>query len=314
MTNSQKSKISNAVLIGAGRISRSYQAGLAASEDLCLRAIIDINPHAPGFELFPDAERFYSLNALRTLRDIDFAVISTPPASHAAIIRKCLNNRLSVIVEKPLTPSSGSISGLYRLAAEKGLTLNTAYHWQFGEEIVAFNASCDPRKITEISVDISDPYSSNGRSINDNRLDLCGTWIDSGVNALSMIKTWLPFDNVKILSTDSIQAENASLPIFCRVQLLIDGVKVSICIDWRKQLDFKVSTLKYDGKKIVIDHSRQTVSDGESISAYDSMPRLPRHYYNYFTSRRYLTSNEEETLKIHNVLMKVKNLYAKTYS
>jgi len=91
---------------------------------------------------------------------------------------------------------------------------------------------------------------------------------------------------------------------------MIDNVKVGIQVDWRNNKNSKRSFLVYESRRIEINHSGQSIIDGNKEIALDSMTRLSRHYYNYFNNFDYST-NDKETIKIHDVLLKVRDIYEK---
>ena len=84
-----------------------------------------------------------------------------------------------------------------------------------------------------------DPYCDDGETINSDRRLLMGAWIDSGVNALSLIRLWLPFEKVEVLHTEAQRCKVTHLPIYAKVNLRIDGIETEIVIDWRQGKDQK---------------------------------------------------------------------------
>lgn len=302
-------KMKRAALIGLGTIVARYKEGLLNSKAFELVALMDISETPSGRSVFPNLPFYTSLDELVKNESVDLVIISTPPATHYSLIKKCLNLDLDVIVEKPMVLKIEQVSELYSLAKKKHLCLNTSYHWQNGEEVKRFSEFFDVSKITRIDIFVNDPY-SNGSEIFDAKIPLEGTWIDSGVNSLSLVKKWLPFDEFTILSHEIKYADNVKLPIWCNVKLLIDNVEVNIEIDWRDELDFKRSYVYFKDHKVFINHSEQTVYDGDNVYKFDSMTRLNRHYFNYYTSFAY-ESNYEDTEAIHKVLLKVRDEYEK---
>jgi len=305
----RQSKKFKTVLIGAGQISLEYQKGLNDSDYIDLRAIVDIDKNAIGFNVFPNTRRFFGVDELSS-EDVDLAIVSTPPATHFDIIKKCLKKGWNVIVEKPFSLTMDSVIEAYEIAKDSGVFLNTSYHWQNGEEVKTFNKLYDPKLIKRIDITVNDPYSVNGTSINTEKVCLAGAWIDSGVNALSLIKTWLPFNETKVVSVDTAFADNVSLPIYCKAELEIDGVPATITVDWTNGINSKKTRLLYHDREILINHSEQAIVDGETVHNCNTMPRLTRHYYNYFTRLR-LDGNYSETVAIHRLLFKVKDTYDK---
>ena len=310
MVNSNNKTIKRAALIGLGTIFLEYKEGLVATDKFNLVALMDISEEARGLDMFPELPFYTSFDDLLKNEEIDLVIISTPPSSHYELIKTALEAKKDVIVEKPMLLNIDKIKELYALANSLNLTLNTAYHWQNGEEVKQFNKTYDAKKIEEISIMVDDPYSDDGVNISDNKKHLEGCWIDSGVNALSLIKTWLPFNETIVENVEIVFANNIHQPIYSKVELMIDKVKVSIRVDWRNNKNSKKSYLIYDGKRIEINHSEQSIVGIDKTALFNSMNRLSRHYYNYFSYFDYST-NYEETIKIHDVLLKVRDLYEK---
>ena len=252
-------KMKRAALIGLGTIVARYKEGLLNSKAFELVALMDVSETPSGRSVFPNLPFYTSLDELVKNESVDLVIISTPPATHYSLIKKCLNLDLDVIVEKPMVLKIEQVSELYSLAKEKHLCLNTSYHWQNGEEVKHFSEIFDVSKITRIDIFVNDPY-SNGSEIFDAKIPLEGTWIDSGVNSLSLVKKWLPFNEFTILSHEIKYADNAKLPIWCNVKLLIDNVEVNIEIDWRDELDFKRSYVYFKDHKVFINRPSFTTT------------------------------------------------------
>ena len=178
------------------------------------------------------------------------------------------------------------------------------YHWQNGSEVLKFNELYDTNKITNIKTQVLDPYSRDGQTIDDMKIKLLGSWIDSGVNILSMIKMWLPFNDYIIKKTEVEKCLNTGLPIMVDIDLVIDNVDVNINIDWRNHCNVKESYVIYEGRQIKIDHSNQCIIDQDNIIKVDDKIRLQRHYYNYFKNYKE-NVNYEASYYIHNLLFEV---------
>lgn len=97
-------------LVGCGAVSELYYApALQALEDaglLRVEALFDPNPERVVLlrRAFPAARRIDALAAL-TERDLDLAIIASPPRYHAAQTIQALQGGLSVLCEKPMAAS-----------------------------------------------------------------------------------------------------------------------------------------------------------------------------------------------------------------
>jgi len=294
-------------IIGLGTITEYYLAGLKNSKILKLVAVCDtlINPVSKKY--YEEYPFYLDYKEMIKKEGLDYIIISTPPASHFEIAKYALDNNVNVIVEKPATTNIEDLQYLINLAQSNNLIFEVMYHWQNGSEVIKFNELYDKNKIQLINTQVLDPYSDDEITINDTKVKLLGTWIDSGVNILSMIKMWLPFNEYKIKNINVKKCVKTSLPIFIDIVLLIDNIEVNINIDWTKHQNKKESYVIYDNKKVIIDHSNQIVVDNNQKIELNDMIRLQRHYYNYFKNYNE-TINSKNTYLIHKLLFEVSSL------
>lgn len=291
-------------IIGLGTITKYYLEGLEASTCLELVATCDLLPRAASRKQFFDYEFYTDYKEMIAKEDLEYLIISTPPASHYEIAMYAMEQGLNVIVEKPAVTNLSQYEELMKKSQEKQVIFEVVYHWQNGSEVISFNNLFDTSKITEIGVTVLDPYSDDGVTINEDKVKLCGAWIDSGVNSLSMIKTWLSFETLEVLDVEVQRCEKTDLPIYAKANLVIDGVKTSICIDWRQGINRKESYVVLGGERYEIKHSDQSIIDGFIEMKFDDMERLAHHYYNYF--KNYEESvDAESSYRIHKFLLEV---------
>jgi nucleoside-diphosphate-sugar epimerase/predicted dehydrogenase len=79
------------------------------------------------------ARGFTSIAELVAAARPDVVHVLTPPEAHDAPTRAVLEQGVSVFIEKPLSITSESASGLAALAAEKGLSLGTGHNFLFAK-------------------------------------------------------------------------------------------------------------------------------------------------------------------------------------
>lgn len=295
-----------ACLIGLGVITKRYFVGLSETDFVELSAVADTNENAPSRELYSEC-RFYNDYKKMVIAEVpDYVIISTPPATHFEIARWCLEQNVNVIIEKPVVLCLEDFDVLKGLAEEKNLVFRTLFHWHGGIETLAFGEKYDISEITEIKVNVSDPYCDDGVSVNKDRRPLCGAWIDSGVNALSMIRLWLPFEKVEVVDVDCQKCPETGLPVYARAELIIDGVKTEITVDWRRGVDRKESTVMLGGRSVCINHSEQSILDGDTAT-YGRMHRLDEHYRTLMQNLAN-GSNVDFSRSVHEILYRVSEL------
>lgn len=114
-------------LVGAGRWGRIYIRALAAAEGVCLAAVASSNPETAA--LLPDGcVQYPDWQAMLAAGGLDGVIVSTPPATHAAITAAALAAGLPVLVEKPLTESLEEASWLRAVADEHDRALVMVDH------------------------------------------------------------------------------------------------------------------------------------------------------------------------------------------
>lgn len=291
-------------MIGLGLITQRYIKGLDESSYLNICAVSDINENAVSRPMYDRYPFYNDYKQMIAQVKPEYAIISTPPESHFEIASFCLENGVNIVIEKPVTLCIREFDVLSRLAEEKGLVFKTLFHWHGGIETIAFAQKYDLTKIEEIKVSVCDPYCSDFETIDEDRRALMGAWIDSGVNVLSMLRQWLPFEKVEILKTDVQRCTKTQLPVYAKAMLCIDGVQVEIEIDWCQGRDHKESYVKLDGHWVHIDHSQQCIDD-VGTTEYGRMTRLDEHYKHQFGTFAG-ESNVEFSRSVHEILFKVR--------
>jgi predicted dehydrogenase len=111
------------VVIGAGRFGAFVLAAAATLPDLACRAVVDADPAAArelaeshGCRTTDQA----GLDDLLASGDVDAVVIATPPASHAQLVRRALDNGVDVFCEKPIATSIPDADELVAAAHRRG--------------------------------------------------------------------------------------------------------------------------------------------------------------------------------------------------
>ncbi len=177
-------------IVGAGQIARvQHIPALAASADLDLAAIA--NPVAVPV---PDGVSLHgSLDAMLAQRpEIEAVAICTPPQIRYGLARTALAAGKHVLLEKPPAATSAEIAALAGQAADRGLTLFTAWHALFNpavhaaREILAARGAQGMRMVWKEDVDRFHPgvdwfWQPGGMGV-----------FDPGINAFSILVTVMP--------------------------------------------------------------------------------------------------------------------------
>jgi predicted dehydrogenase len=115
-------------VIGLGTIAPYFLRALAAPDaPFTLTAGCDLDPARLG-QLPPRAQRFTDHRELLASGTVDAVAITLPNDLHAPVAGDALRAGVHVCCEKPLTVRSSDAWALTGLAAERGVTLTTAFH------------------------------------------------------------------------------------------------------------------------------------------------------------------------------------------
>lgn len=296
----------NVAIIGLGKICEHYIKAFTSLDEYNVVAICDLDENAYSRKYF-SCDFYRDYKDLALIKDLDFVVISTPPKTHHDIAVFFLANHIGVFLEKPATLNMVDLDELITLSKVYKTTFKVMYHWQFGSEILKFNELYNKELIEEINVCVYDRYSKDGVSILPDRVGLGGAFLDSGVNMLSMIKTWLPFSSLEIISHQTQHCVNTGLVIKADVRVLLDNIPVRIIVDWTQDKNNKETHMIYQGRSVEINNLKQTIFDGDNIIKVDEMDRLDAHYYNLFRLFDGKTCHDDD-IRIHKTLFNINKL------
>lgn len=130
-------------MIGLGVISKFYVAGFEHVAEVELAAVCDLRPEAIApFE--GKAARYTDYREMLQAGGIDAVVVNAPNDMHLRICRDALTAGLPVCVEKPLAIAVPGGRELVGLARERGLTLFTAFHRRYNDNVLRMRAGLPP--------------------------------------------------------------------------------------------------------------------------------------------------------------------------
>jgi len=120
-------------IVGCGKISDAHATAILANKNCRIVGVCDQEElMARQFkERFPVDGTYDDLDGLLEKAQPEVVHITTPPQSHFAIAKRCLNKGCHVYIEKPFTVSTAEAIELINLAEATGLKLTAGHDDQF---------------------------------------------------------------------------------------------------------------------------------------------------------------------------------------
>src|SRR3989344_4411613 len=185
-------------IVGLGHVSKWHLKAINKLENVILKGVCDIDIEKIN------AKRWHipactKLDEFLAIKKIDTVIVAVPPAEQYAVARQCLEAGKNVLLEKPGTQSHQELEKLFNIADGLGRRLVIALHASYGREVKAFTLQYrvfDKERLgplTGFNSNFLDPYIVNGKVLPQAQ-PLGGSWLDSGVNALSIIEQFIPLE------------------------------------------------------------------------------------------------------------------------
>ena len=295
-------------LIGLGIISKKYKLGLLNNGFFKLVSVCDKNEDQYNISEYKQYKFYSDYRDMIIKEKLDYVLVATSTESHESVIMDSLELGINVLSEKPLAIFSNSIKKIFDKASEKKLLVDCIFHWIYGSEAIFMYNYLRNKKILSISIYINDNYAVNNNRIRKDRVSLLGTWLDSGINAISFISNFVNIDELGCEEKSYYIDETCNMPYMSKHVFKLKDLKVCINIDWSKEIDKKITYIRTVDESIVVDHSNQRVLvDEKEVFDGNKYDRLSTHYLNYF-------SNFNEDIKFENIRKMHKFLFEYNYT
>lgn len=288
-----------------------YQYSLTAVYDVCEESLNKVHNSVPSIR------RHSRLDDFLCDDEIDAILIATPPHTHFALAKACLEASKHILLEKPAVLSLEELETLYAISQAENRILHIAYHASFAVDLLWFlrNQREIERKYSlgnysKISCYFYDPYIINGKLIESRKI-LGGSLIDSGVNALSVCNQLATLSNAIRIQHETKEMQSTIISSLSRYQ--VDSLEIEIHTGWDQNLNQKKTLLTYqDGSSILMEHTQQIVElvqNNQTIVLFPkaSVDRLTAQYrnvfedfYNVYQNR---CENRTDSLNIHKLLL-----------
>jgi D-galactose 1-dehydrogenase len=288
----------NVGLVGLGHVASHHMAAIEASTAFRLVAACDPNPDTLRM-LDPALRAVSSIDSLVALPEVDLVVVASPNELHVEHGIKVIEAGKWLVMEKPAAPTRAQFQRLADALAHSSGRCSVALHAAFGLEVDWFceqreQGAFDDLVISSLKAQFYDPYFTNGQ-LEHRARSLGGSWMDSGINALSVIHRVLRADKLELV--DSRMTRVGAVPC-TEVQGTVEfeyssGGAIgagSIDTNWTIGRDKKMTSLlsAEPATGVVLDHSEQCVllrKGGAAqvlFSCENGKPRLTNHYVGVF--------------------------------
>ncbi len=190
-------------IIGAGNVAvHGHLPAWRERREVEIVAAVDVRPsrRQAVSSLLPRARWYDRVETLLAAEALDFVDLSTPPATHAELIRSALGHGLHVLCEKPLVLEPEDLADLSARADQKDRVLYTVHNWSHAPiltkvtELVRSGAigevrQCAWQTLRDKPAATADPEAENWRV--DPALSGGGILIDHGWHAFYLVAGWV---------------------------------------------------------------------------------------------------------------------------
>ena len=276
--------------LGLGTIFRIQQQALADLPEYKLCALCDRN----GSLLRDTAEKlslpaYGDIDALVNDPGVDAVLIALPVPAHFEAATACLLAGKAVLLEKPATLSMAELDDLYRLAKETGTLLHVAYHASFAPDLLWYTENREQLGLGPVrsaEMWFFDPYLGDDLPLR--AASLVGSWVDSGINALSVLDKLTDLSALSVSGVECLWQDDINLRADVSFSAP-DGFSALLHTDWTQGLNLKRTLLRFDDPKTTVElhHSNQQVilrKNGceELLFDLSGTSRLYNHYIRTF--------------------------------
>jgi D-galactose 1-dehydrogenase len=318
----------NVGIIGLGHVAVHQMAAIEDSSDF--RLIAGCDPDQSRLSLLDHSVNAYTdTEEMLKRSDLDVIVVASPNRLHVTHGLQVMAAGRWLFMEKPLAETQEEFDLFARKRREYAGNCTLALHAAFGVELEWFcrerkRQKADVDELTSFVAELYDPYFNNDQ-VQQRATSLGGSWMDSGINALSIICRLIsPHDLVvcdsrmtRVEDSDCLEVQGTVDIRFSQPRVRGTGV---IEVNWTTGRDKKQTTLGYNNgsKTIILDHSGQQVilreqgQDQLLFSCDNGLPRLTNHYVGAFRDlalqMKAGTDNFSYCQKLHRLLFQAENL------
>ncbi|WP_432927371.1 Gfo/Idh/MocA family protein [Microbispora sp. CA-135349] len=268
--------------VGLGITSRSHFAVLEQRPEVALEFAVDPKVTEPPAFRGTTPPHYRDLAEALDAHRADLIVIATPTQTHEELAAQALTaSSAKVLVEKPLVHDLAALTRLRALDGEVDVRgrVFTAHHFAFAPEVrwAAEQIAAHPEwgPITRVTSAFYDPYVLRGEQA---FASYVSSWMDSGVNQLSMLARFVePVALTSLSEMDGGASAWATCEYRSRGRIGLASLRSS----WLTGESSKGTTftLGETDVEVVVDHTANTgfaARTGTLLAAYGHDGRTPR--------------------------------------
>ena len=248
-------------IVGLGKIAiDQHLPAIAADPHFTLAATVDRSGAQAGIN-------FTSHTAMLSAGGLDAVAIATPPGPRHAIARDCIDAGLHVLLEKPPTATLAEIDDLAGHAAQRGVSLFTAWHAQHNEAVAAAADLLEGQCVRDMTINWHedvDKWHPGQRWI----WQAGGFGVfDPGINAFSIASRIFP-GTLIVREAALLFPEGSDTPIAADISFASEaGSGTLACsLDWRRTAgeEWTIAIVTEAGQRIELrDGGARLLVDGE---------------------------------------------------
>lgn len=298
------------LVVGLGEISGTHLQAIEQFPDEVVVAGVDIDTSKNlAFKSHKLPVYSTSVEAIRELTP-DTVVIATSTPTHFDVcqeIFEATEKPLTVLVEKPCADSLTKVKSLLN-NTPSNVTLHALHHFAYHPEVL-WTAAHFPDWIAKFGEVVTyeavfeDPKEGDENA--KKRQVLVSSWLDSGINALSIAQAMIDVASAEFVDLHVEDKMSA------RMDFHLSRITGSIVTQWRAEKPVFSTQIGFkSGARLILDHLNVTaalVNKGESIDYFDN-PGLPRRLSQYINMYKDIFVNshakfdKETTLRLYELL------------
>lgn len=305
------------VVVGLGNAGAVHVRALAHFADVAVIAGVDTDPRhnsafqEAGLPVYPSMFDSTSASGI----DPDVVVVATPTRTHADVCRDVGEyfQQAGILVEKPAADSLEDAQRIIQGVGGKQ-RVTVAYHMAFSPEVswgLAETASRSGALGPPVAIQSwnADPYHLE---LDSAQARLGTSWIDSGINALSVIERFAPLTG----RTSLRQIGDASRSVYegtFTCQAGDQQLTATVLTSWYATAPARSTRIRYaSGAELIMDHNAvagHLLEDGRVSGTFGSdgsVPRREAHYralYQSWLIDRDDIFTTETSLRLHRLLL-----------